>query len=132
MAKGHKKIAGSYCYKGNGCTGRFCEFCSNGDKYEEIEDKEIKDESYLENQYSTNETIKERIDKLIKTYQMYIDKNNSIIVSKKDRLIRELNDASYENIQLNAKDINARIDENDLFRAFIESLEYAKTGERKW
>ena len=114
MAKGHKKIAGSYCYKGNGCTGRFCEFCSNGDKYEEIEDKEIKDESYLENQYSTNETIKERIDKLIKTYQMYIDKNNSIIVSKKDRLIRELNDASYENIQLNAKDINARIDENDL------------------
>lgn len=131
MAKGHKKIAGSYCYKGNGCTGRFCEFCSNGDKYEEIEDKEIKDESYLENQYSTNETIKERIDKLIKTYQMYIDKNNSIIVSKKDRLIRELNDASYENIQLNAKDINARIDENDLFRAFIESLEYAKTGERK-
>lgn len=125
MAKGHKKIAGSYCYKGNGCTGRFCEFCSNGDKYEEIEDKEIKDESYLENQYSTNETIKERIDKLIKTYQMYIDKNNSIIVSKIDRLIRELNDASYENIQLNAKDINARIDENDLFRAFIESLEYA-------
>lgn len=85
----------------------------------------------MENQYSTNETIKERIDKLIKTYQMYIDKNNSIIVSKKDRLIRELNDASYENIQLNAKDINARIDENDLFRAFIESLEYAKTGERK-
>lgn len=37
MAKGHKKIAGSYCYKGNGCTSRFCEFCCNGDKYEEIE-----------------------------------------------------------------------------------------------
>lgn len=37
MAKGHKKIVGSYCYKGNGCTSRFCEFCSNGDKYEEIE-----------------------------------------------------------------------------------------------
>lgn len=46
MAKGHKKIAGSYCYKGNGCTSRFCEFCSNGDKYEEIEieDEEIEDE----------------------------------------------------------------------------------------
>ena len=45
MAKGHKKIAGSYCYKGNGCTSRFCEFCCNGDKYEEIkiEDEEIED-----------------------------------------------------------------------------------------
>lgn len=75
--------------------------------------------------------IEERIDKLIKTYQMYIDQNNSIIISEKDKLIRKLNDASYENIQLNTKDINVRIDENDLFRAFIESLEYAKTGERK-
>lgn len=75
--------------------------------------------------------IEERIDKLIKTYQMYIDQNNSIIISEKDKLIRKLNDASYENIQLNAKDINARIDENDLFRAFIESLLYAKTGEIK-
>lgn len=43
MAKGHKKIAGSYCYKGNGCTNRFCEFCCNGDKYEEIE---IEDEKH--------------------------------------------------------------------------------------
>lgn len=75
--------------------------------------------------------IEKRIDKLIKTYQMYIDQNTSIIIREKDKLIRKLNDASYENIQLNAKDINARIDENNLFRAFIESLEYAKTGERK-
>ncbi len=75
--------------------------------------------------------IEKRIDKLIKTYQMYIDQNNSIIIREKDRLICELNDASYENIQLNAKDINVRINENELFRAFIESLEYAKTGERK-
>ncbi len=44
MAKGHKKIAGSYCYKGNGCTSRFCEFCCNGDKYEEIE-HEYEDEN---------------------------------------------------------------------------------------
>lgn len=36
MAKGHKKIFGTYCYKGNGCTNRFCEFCCDGDKYEEI------------------------------------------------------------------------------------------------
>lgn len=75
--------------------------------------------------------IEKRIDKLIKTYQMYIDQNTSIIIREKDKLIRKLNDASYENIQPNAKDINARIDENNLFRAFIESLEYAKTGERK-
>lgn len=75
--------------------------------------------------------IEKRIDKLIKTYQMYIDQNTSIIIREKDKLIRKLNDASYENIQLNAKDINARIDENNLFIAFIESLEYAKTGERK-
>lgn len=39
MAKGHKKIAGTYCYKGNGCTSRFCEFCCNGDKYEEAKDE---------------------------------------------------------------------------------------------
>lgn len=68
MAKGHQKIVGSYCYKGNGCTSRFCEFCCNGDKYEEIED-----ESYLENQYSTNEAIKERIDGLIEMYQSQLN-----------------------------------------------------------
>ena len=73
--------------------------------------------------------IEKRIDKLIKTYQMYIDQNTNIIIREKDKLIRKLNDASYENIQLNAKYINARIDENELFRAFIESLKYAKTGE---
>ena len=76
--------------------------------------------------------IEKRIDKLIKTYQMYIDQNTNIIIREKDKLIRKLNDASYENIQLNAKYINARIDENELFRAFIESLKYAKTGEWKW
>ena len=49
MAKGHKKIAGSYCYKDYGCKSRFCEFCCNGDKYEEIEHEEIEHE---ENQKS--------------------------------------------------------------------------------
>lgn len=75
--------------------------------------------------------VEKRIDKLIKTYQMYIDQNTSIIIREKDKLIRKLNGGFYENIQLNAKDINVLKDENDLFRAFIESLEYAKTGERK-
>ena len=75
--------------------------------------------------------VEKRIDKLIKTYQMYIDQNTSIIIREKDKLIRKLNCGFYENIQLNAKDINVLKDENDLFRAFIESLEYAKTGEIK-
>lgn len=44
MAKGHKKIAGSYCYKDYGCKSRFCEFCCNGDKYEEVEHEEVEDE----------------------------------------------------------------------------------------
>lgn len=131
MEKGHKKIAGSYCYKGNGCTSRFCEFCSNGDKYEEIEDKEIKDESYLENQYSTNETIKERIDKLIKTYQMYIDANRQTIRKHKEVLIEKLNKGSCDYVKHNAEKIEQNEREIALFEMFIESLKYAKIGERK-
>lgn len=75
--------------------------------------------------------IEERIDELIKTYQMYIEWNNSAIEKDKEKLMFKLNNGIYENIQLNAKDINARKDDNDLYRAFIASLEYAKTGERK-
>lgn len=131
MAKGHKKITGMYCYKGNGCTSRFCEFCSNGDKYEEIEDKEIKGESYLENQYSTNETIKERIDKLIKTYQGYIDKNQTLIDFNNGVLLYRLEQRYEDYIELSARKIEELRKENELFRTFIESLEYAKTGESK-
>lgn len=75
--------------------------------------------------------IEERIDELIRTYQMYISWNNNTIEKDKENLIFKLNNGFYENIQLNAKDINVLKDENDLFRAFIASLEYAKTGERK-
>lgn len=131
MANGHKKITGMYCYKGNGCKSRFCEFCSNGDKYEEIEDKEIKDESYLENQYSTNETIKERIDKLIKTYQGYIDKNQTLIDFNNGVLLYRLEQRYEDYIELSARKIEELRKENELFRTFIESLEYAKIGERK-
>ena len=46
MAKGHKKIVGMYCYKGYGCKSRFCEFCCNGDKYEEIEIEDEKMNKY--------------------------------------------------------------------------------------
>lgn len=75
--------------------------------------------------------IEERIDKLIKKYQMYIDQNISIIVKEKDKLICRLNDGFYENIQQNAKDINKLEDEINFFSLFIEDLEYAKTGEIK-
>lgn len=126
MAKGHKKIVGSYCYKGNGCTSRFCEFCCNGDKYEEIED-----ESYLENQYSTNEAIKERIDGLIETYQMYIDANRQTIRKHKEVLIEKLNKGSCDYVKHNAEKIEQNEREIALFEMFIESLKYAKTGERK-
>lgn len=126
MAKGHKKIVGSYCYKGNGCTSRFCEFCCNGDKYEEIED-----ESYLENQYSTNEAIKERIDGLIETYQMYIDANRQTIRKHKEVLIEKLNKGSCDYVKHNAEKIEQNEREIALFEMFIESLKYAKTGGRK-
>lgn len=75
--------------------------------------------------------IKKRIDEVIKTYQMYINWNNNTIEKDKENLVCKLNNGFYENIQLNTKDINVLKDENDLFRAFIAWLEYAKTGERK-
>lgn len=74
--------------------------------------------------------IEERIDRLIETYQEYIDENCRIIEKNKANLIWKLNNGFCDDIQLNAKDINVLKDENDLFRAFIKSLEYAKTGER--
>jgi hypothetical protein len=78
-----------------------------------------------------DETIKDRIDELIKTYQMYIEWNKRNIEKDKENLIFKLNNGIYENIQLDTKDINMMKDDIDLYRAFIGSLEYAKTGERK-
>lgn len=75
--------------------------------------------------------IEKRIDEVIKTYQTYINWNNNTIEKDKENLVCKLNNGFYENIQLNAKDINVLKDENDLFRAFIAWLEYAKTGEIK-
>lgn len=78
-----------------------------------------------------DETIKDRIDELIKTYQMYIEWNKRNIEKDKENLIFKLNNGIYENIQLDTKDVNMMKDDIDLYRAFIASLEYAKTGERK-
>lgn len=52
--------------------------------------------------------IEERIDELIQVYKRYIEQNKRII----------------ESIQQYARDI-------DCYEIFIESLEYAKTGEKK-
>lgn len=75
--------------------------------------------------------IEERIDKLIKTYQGYIDENQKLIDYNNVVLVYRL-ERKYENfIESNARKIEELRKENELFRTFIESLKYAKTGERK-
>lgn len=74
MAKGHKKIVGSYCYKGNGCTSRFCEFCCNGDKYEEIE---IEDEKIKDQEIEDEDEVIEEIDKLIECYELKLERRRN-------------------------------------------------------
>lgn len=56
MAKGHKKIVGTYCY---GCKNRFCEFCCNGDKYEEVEHEEVEHEEVEDEKVKNNGIRKE-------------------------------------------------------------------------
>ncbi len=79
--------------------------------------------------------IEERIDKLIKTYQGYIDKNQTLIDFNNGVLlyanINRLEQRYEDYIELSARKIEELRKENELFRTFIESLEYAKTGERK-
>lgn len=75
--------------------------------------------------------IEERIDKLIKTYKEYIDKNKTLIDFNNGVLIYRLEQRYEDYIELSARKIEELRKENELFRTFIESLEYAKTGERK-
>lgn len=81
MAKGHKKIAGTYCY---GCTNRFCEFCCNGDKYEEIEDESY--DSSKESKKGLDEMIEERLDSLIDKYTEKIENDTELIRMHRDEL----------------------------------------------
>lgn len=76
--------------------------------------------------------IEERIDKLIKTYQGYIDKNKTLIDFNNGILLYRLEQRYEDYIELSARKIEELRKENELFITFIESLEYAKTGERKW
>lgn len=128
MAKGHQKIVGSYCYKGNGCTSRFCEFCCNGDKYEEIED-----ESYLENQYSTNEAIKERIDNLIADYQERIKAEKHFMdmnIEDMKRIVVAVGVSSIEGMCGNiARQIDKQEIEINMMECFVNELKWADLGE---
>lgn len=75
--------------------------------------------------------IEERIDKLIKTYQGYIDKNKTLIDFNNGILLYRLEQRYEDYIEISARKIEDLRKENELFITFIESLEYAKTGERK-
>lgn len=74
--------------------------------------------------------IKKRIDEVIKTCQKHIDENCIIIERNKENLIWKLNNGYEGCVQSNAKNINEKRNENKIFEMFIESLKYAKTGER--
>lgn len=76
--------------------------------------------------------IEERIDALIKVYEGYIDENNQSIKKRKNLLIEKLDDVRYEYLKLYVETIEIYMRENELFEMFIESLKYAKAGERKW
>lgn len=75
--------------------------------------------------------IKKRIDEVIKTCQKHIDENCIIIERNKENLIWKLNNGYEGCVQSNAKNINEKRNENKIFEMFIESLKYAKIGERK-
>ena len=72
--------------------------------------------------------IEERIDELIKVYKGEIDKNRQIIEKRRNTLIEMLNDGLDYNIQLIAKSIEQKREENEIFKTFIQLLEYANTG----
>lgn len=73
--------------------------------------------------------IEERIDKLIKMYQGCIDENQKLIEINNAILLYRLKQEYEDYIELSARKIEELRKENELFRTFIESLEYAKTGE---
>ena len=75
--------------------------------------------------------IEERIDTLIKVYEGCIDENNQSIKKHKNLLIEKLDDRNYGYPKLYVEIIEEYMRENELFEMFIESLKYAKTGERK-
>ena len=53
------------------------------------------------------------------------------LLVKPNLLIEKLDDVRYEYLKLYVETIEIYMRENELFEMFIESLKYAKTGERK-
>ena len=74
--------------------------------------------------------IEERIDKLIEMYQRYYKENCKNIGRNKENLIWKLNNGYEESAYSNAINIKEIGNRNFLIKSFIESLKYAKTGER--
>lgn len=73
--------------------------------------------------------IEERIDELIKVYQGLIYANCRIVENYKETLIIQLDEGLYDNIQQRTNKIKELRKENELFRTFIELLNYVKAGE---
>mgnify|MGYP000777587077 CR=1 FL=1 len=98
MAKGHKKIAGTYCY---GCTNRFCEFCCKGDKYEEIKAKYY--DYSKESKRGLDEMIEERLDSLIDKYTEKIENDTELIRMYRDELKSVFEETDGLSIPKNAR-----------------------------
>ena len=76
--------------------------------------------------------IKERIDGLIGTYKRMIDEDREIISHHEEKIIDYINKGESNHINSLVGQIEILNFEIFMFKSFIESLEYAKTGERKW
>ena len=75
--------------------------------------------------------IEERIDELIETYNCKIDKCRKDRKDYKFDLIESVNGNISALIERDARCIACCDNEIEMYESFIESLKYAKTGERK-
>ena len=76
--------------------------------------------------------IEKRIDGLIGTYKRMIDEDREIISHHEEKIIDYINKGESNHINSLVGQIEILNFEIFMFKSFIESLEYAKTGERKW
>ena len=75
--------------------------------------------------------IEKRIDGLIGTYKRMIDEDREIISHHEEKIIDYINKGESNHINSLVGQIEILNFEIFMFKSFIESLEYAKTGERK-
>lgn len=73
----------------------------------------------------------EMIDKLIESYKRRISENLQKIECAKDSIMGMIKDDKVTHIEFTASIITQKSHDNEMLESFIESLEYAKTGERK-